>query len=115
MPAFLVRYPRRRRPAADPARTAAEVLITGGRAVERALAAPRWADWPTASACASGCTGLRQTLARWDGKGHPAPHSLIDLVVNVGTTRGRPNRRAASSPEGRPVAGCGPSGGAEAS
>jgi hypothetical protein len=30
---------------------------------------------------------------------------LIDLVVNVGTIRGRPNWRAASSPEGRPVAG----------
>jgi hypothetical protein len=44
-----------------------------------------------------------------------APHSLIDFVVNVGTIRGRPTHRAASPVEGRPVAGYGPTDGAEAS
>ena len=44
-----------------------------------------------------------------------AAHSLIDFVVNVGTIRGRPTHRAASPVEGRPVAGYGPTDGAEAS
>jgi len=44
-----------------------------------------------------------------------APIWPIDDLVNVGTTRGRPSRQAAGLVVGRPVAGCGPLGGAEAS
>ena len=44
-----------------------------------------------------------------------APTWPIDVLVNVGTTRGRPGRQAAGLVVGRSVAGCGPLGGAEAS
>lgn len=48
--------------------------------------------------------GLRRS--RGDAAGVEVDTSLLDrFVVNVGTTRGRPNRRATSSPKGRPVVG----------
>jgi hypothetical protein len=49
-------------------------------------------------------------------QGHSwAPRLLSDLVVNVGTIRGRPPRRVANPVTGRLVVGCGLSDGAEAS